>query len=72
VGLVEGLRAGVAQAGPNDDVVVRGDDVGLLVALVLDAQVVGQPAVTVQGARSVRQQPYGLVETNLYREHIWL
>ena len=66
--LVEGLGACVSQAGADLDVGVLRHDVSLLVTLVLDAEVVGQPAVAVKSTAGVRKELDGHVEGDLGEE----
>lgn len=68
VRLVEGLGPGVAQARADLDVVVRRHQVGLLVALVLDAQVIGQAAMAVECSTCVRQEFDWNIERDLFQE----
>ncbi len=67
VGVVERVGAGVSQPGVKRDELVAGEDRVGRVALVLDAQVVGQARVAVESATRMRQQLDFGCELNLIK-----
>lgn len=66
--LVERFGAGVSKSGTDLNVPVKCHNVILFVALVLDAEIVGQATVAVQGAAGVRKKFHGLVEGDLVKK----